>query len=84
MTTPAAAPTPPADAELAHASASLDRLVATLRTVLFGQEELIELVVTGALGPDSNAHGPNEYLDVPTARKITLCVAHLLYAHATR
>ena len=49
MTTPAAAPTPPADAELAHASASLDRLVATLRTVLFGQEELIELVVTGAL-----------------------------------
>ncbi len=43
-----------------------------------------QFVVTGALGPDSNAHGPNEYLDVPTARKITLCVAHLLYAHATR
>jgi acetylornithine deacetylase/succinyl-diaminopimelate desuccinylase-like protein len=43
-----------------------------------------QFVVTGALGPDSNAHGPNEYLDVPTARKITRCVAHLLHAHATR
>jgi acetylornithine deacetylase/succinyl-diaminopimelate desuccinylase-like protein len=43
-----------------------------------------QFVVTGALGPDSNAHGPNEYLDVPTARKITRCVAHLLHSHATR
>ena len=43
-----------------------------------------QFVVTGALGPDSNAHGPNEYLDVPTARKLTRCVAHLLHAHATR
>jgi MoxR-like ATPase len=42
---------PPAltETELAHASATLERLVATLRTVLFGQEELIELVVTGVL-----------------------------------
>jgi MoxR-like ATPase len=37
------------ETELAHASATLDRLVATLRTVLFGQEELIELVVIGVL-----------------------------------
>jgi acetylornithine deacetylase/succinyl-diaminopimelate desuccinylase-like protein len=43
-----------------------------------------QFVVTGALGPDSNAHGPNEYLDVPTARRITRCVAHLLHAHAIR
>ncbi len=48
MITPAA-PTPPTDPELASASAALERLVATLRTVLFGQEELIELVVTGVL-----------------------------------
>ena len=37
------------ETELAHASSTLERLVATLRTVLFGQEELIELVVTGVL-----------------------------------
>jgi MoxR-like ATPase len=40
---------PPNETELTAASASLERLVATLRTVLFGQEELIELVVTGVL-----------------------------------
>ncbi len=43
-----------------------------------------QFVVTGALGPDSNAHGPNEYLDVTTARRITRVVAHLLHSHATR
>ena len=43
-----------------------------------------QFVVTGALGPDSNAHGPNEYLDVATARRITRVVAHLLHSHATR
>lgn len=43
-----------------------------------------QFVVTGALGPGSNAHGPNEFLDVPTARKVTACVSHLLHSHATR
>lgn len=43
------APTNLTDAELSSARASLDRLVATLQTVLFGQEELIELTVTGVL-----------------------------------
>ncbi len=43
-----------------------------------------QFVVTGALGPGSNAHGPNEFLDVPTARKVTACITHLLHAHATR
>ncbi|MDO8544195.1 MAG: AAA family ATPase [Opitutaceae bacterium] len=45
----AAAANPPTDAELASAGASLNRLVATLQTVLFGQEPLIELVVAGVL-----------------------------------
>ena len=40
---------PPTEVELNSARASLDRLVATLQTVLFGQEELIELVVSGVL-----------------------------------
>ena len=43
-----------------------------------------QFVVTGALGPDANAHGPNEYLHLPTARKITLAVSELLNAHALR
>jgi acetylornithine deacetylase/succinyl-diaminopimelate desuccinylase-like protein len=43
-----------------------------------------QFVITGVLGPDANAHGPNEYLHVPTARKITMAVAHLLNAHASR
>jgi MoxR-like ATPase len=50
MTPPAnSAPTALTDTELANASATLERLVGTLRTVLFGQEELIELVVIGVL-----------------------------------
>jgi acetylornithine deacetylase/succinyl-diaminopimelate desuccinylase-like protein len=43
-----------------------------------------QMVVTGVLLPDSNAHGPNEYLHVPTGRKLTACVARLLRDHAAR
>ena len=43
-----------------------------------------QFVITGVLGPDANAHGPNEYLHVPTARKLTMAVAHILTAHAAR
>jgi acetylornithine deacetylase/succinyl-diaminopimelate desuccinylase-like protein len=41
-----------------------------------------QFVVTGVLGPESNAHGPNEFLHLPTARRVTTAVAHLLDAHA--
>jgi di/tripeptidase len=41
-------------------------------------------VVTGVLGPETNAHGPNEFLHLPTARRITSALAHLLDAHAHR
>ncbi len=43
-----------------------------------------QFVVTGVLGPDANAHGPNEYLHIPTARRVTLAVAELLNSHAMR
>ena len=43
-----------------------------------------QFVVTGVLLPDANAHGPNEYLHLPTARRLTEAVAHLLAAHAAR
>jgi di/tripeptidase len=36
------------------------------------------------LGPRSNAHGPNEFLHVPYAKKLTACVAAVLAAHATQ
>ena len=43
-----------------------------------------QFVITGVIGPDANAHGPNEYLHLPTARRLTECLAHVLRAHATR
>ncbi len=41
-----------------------------------------QFVITGVLVPGSNAHGPNEFLHLPTARRITECIARLLGAHA--
>jgi len=41
-----------------------------------------QFVVTGVLGPASNAHGPNEFLHVPYAKKLTSCVVDLLKLHA--
>jgi acetylornithine deacetylase/succinyl-diaminopimelate desuccinylase-like protein len=43
-----------------------------------------QFVVTGVLGPGSNAHGPNEFLHLPAARHITAALALLLPAHAQR
>ena len=41
-----------------------------------------QFCITGVLGPGSNAHGPNEFLHIPTARRLTLCVADVLAEHA--
>jgi acetylornithine deacetylase/succinyl-diaminopimelate desuccinylase-like protein len=41
-----------------------------------------QFVITGVLVPGSNAHGPNEFLHLPTARRVTECVARILGAHA--
>jgi len=43
-----------------------------------------QFVITGVLGPRSNAHGPNEFLDLPTARRLTTVLAAVLDAHARR
>jgi len=43
-----------------------------------------QFVITGVLGPHSNAHGPNEFLHIPMAKKLTACVAKVLHDHATR
>ena len=44
----------------------------------------VQFMVTGVLGPHSNAHGPNEFLHVETGRRVTGCVASVLAAHAAR
>ncbi|MET0343990.1 MAG: M20 family metallopeptidase [Polyangiales bacterium] len=43
-----------------------------------------QFCITGVLGPGSNAHGPNEFLHLPTARRVTLAVADVIAAHAAR
>ena len=37
-----------------------------------------QFVATGVLGPHSNAHGPNEFLDIPTGKNVTACMASVL------
>ena len=39
-----------------------------------------QFVVTGVLGPHSNAHGPNEFLHIDYAKKVTACVAEVIAA----
>ena len=41
-----------------------------------------QFLITGVLGPHSNAHGPNEFLHIGYAKKLTACVADVLTAHA--
>ena len=40
-----------------------------------------QFFITGTGGPGSNAHGPNEFLHVPFAKRLTACVADLIAAH---
>jgi acetylornithine deacetylase/succinyl-diaminopimelate desuccinylase-like protein len=37
-----------------------------------------QFLITGVLGPASNAHGPNEFLHIPTGKKLTCCVAEII------
>ena len=37
-----------------------------------------QFLITGVLGPHSNAHGPNEFLHVPYAKKLTAAVASVV------
>ena len=40
-----------------------------------------QFLVTGLLGPSSNAHGPNEFLHIETGKRLTSCVAQVLSDH---
>jgi len=43
-----------------------------------------QFVITGVLGPHSNAHGPNEFLHIPTGKKVSAIVAQVIADHAER
>ena len=43
-----------------------------------------QFVITGVLGPGSNAHGPNEFMHIDTAVNLTAAMSLILSAHATR
>ena len=43
-----------------------------------------QFLVTGVLGPHANAHGPNEFLHLPTGKRITCCVAKVIADHFRR
>jgi acetylornithine deacetylase/succinyl-diaminopimelate desuccinylase-like protein len=43
-----------------------------------------QFFITGVLGPGSNAHGPNEFLHLPTGKRLTCAVARVLSDHFHR
>jgi len=42
-----------------------------------------QFLVTGLLGPESNAHGPDEFLDIQMGKKLTCCVAGIVESHCS-
>lgn len=40
-----------------------------------------QFLITGVLGPHSNAHGPNEFLHIPTGKRVSACVAKVIADH---
>ena len=40
-----------------------------------------QFMITGVLGPHSNAHGPNEFLHIPMGKAVTACVARVMAEH---
>ncbi len=43
-----------------------------------------QFLITGVLGPRANAHGPNEFLHIPTAKRLSAAVAQILADHFNR
>jgi len=40
-----------------------------------------QFMITGVLGPHSNAHGPNEFLHIEMGKRVTSCVARVITEH---
>ena len=49
--------------------------------LLGGKFPNAQFLITGVLGPHSNAHGPNEFLHIDMVKKVTACVARVLADH---
>ncbi|MEO6597620.1 MAG: hypothetical protein ABIP94_22985, partial [Planctomycetota bacterium] len=43
-----------------------------------------QFMITGVLGPQSNAHGPNEFLHIPMGKRLTASVAMVVQEHLLR
>jgi acetylornithine deacetylase/succinyl-diaminopimelate desuccinylase-like protein len=43
-----------------------------------------QFVITGVLGPHSNAHGPNEFLHIAFAKKLSATIAQVVADHGAR
>jgi acetylornithine deacetylase/succinyl-diaminopimelate desuccinylase-like protein len=43
-----------------------------------------QFVVTGVLGPHANAHGPNEFLHIPTGKRVSAAITQILADHHRR
>lgn len=77
-----------------HATTMLPKTGSGSVTILFGEGGSIpfmgmlgekfpgtQFVITGVLGPKSNAHGPNEFLHIEMGKKVTSSVASLVADH---
>ncbi|HET6631182.1 MAG TPA: M20 family metallopeptidase [Rhodanobacteraceae bacterium] len=40
-----------------------------------------QFLITGVLGPHSNAHGPNEFLHIPSGKRVSMVVAMVVAQH---
>ena len=43
-----------------------------------------QFVITGVLGPSSNAHGPDEFLHLGMVKGVTAAMAEVLAAHSAQ
>jgi acetylornithine deacetylase/succinyl-diaminopimelate desuccinylase-like protein len=43
-----------------------------------------QFVITGVLGPHSNAHGPNEFLHIAFAKRVAASIAQVMADHASK
>lgn len=56
------------------------QFVVTGTTLSLSLYLFVILTLAGLLGPNSNAHGPNEFMHIGMSKKVTACVAYLLNA----
>jgi acetylornithine deacetylase/succinyl-diaminopimelate desuccinylase-like protein len=72
------------EASLAHYGAALGYIgqggTIPLMSMLAQGFPQAQMMVCGVLGPKSNAHGPNEFLHVPYAKRLTAAVAQVMAA----